>query len=161
MLVSFYLATGGGNWAGPGLRRGTSHRAGPSRSELGLNRSFVCPSSDRVRDGPARWAVPAQPGLSHLAGLSQFPAGLSHLVGLSRFGLGCSLGRPARVPPLSAQLKTTWRYAYITTYPIRVEQSTPQPNWDNPAKLGQPTHVGRPTSRGTSQPPGASHERVG
>ena len=34
------------------------------------NRNFECPSSDW--DGPAGWVVPARPGLSHLAGLSQF-----------------------------------------------------------------------------------------
>ena len=49
---------------------------------------IVCPSSDR--DVPARWAVPAQPGLSHMAGLSQFTAGLSHLAGLSQFPAGLS-----------------------------------------------------------------------
>ena len=41
-------------------------------------------------DVPARWAVPAQPGLSHMAGLSQFTAGLSHLAGLSQFPAGLS-----------------------------------------------------------------------
>ena len=87
------------------------------------NRSSVCPSSDR--DGPARWAVPAQPGLSHMAGLGpNFRLGCPTWLGCPSFRLGCLtwLGCPSLI---WVMLRHT--YSHTQTYPTCVSVATAVP----------------------------------